>query len=418
MWIARGLLGIIVLLALSWLLSENRRRVQWRVVAWGVGLQFGIALLLVHVPLFQKILLFLNRAVGAIERASHEGGAFVFGYLTGGDAPFALKEGFAAAPSLFFFGPLMMLIVVGAISSVLFHFGILQKIVGLFARLLRHTMGLGGAEGVAVAANVFMGQSDAPLLIKPYIARLGRPGLFCVMVAGMTTISGSLMVVYASMLNSVLPGVVLGHLVTASLISAPAAVMVARLMIPALPEEVDRKTPVLPVDTHGVVDALLVGANDGAKVVVNVAVMLVAIIAVVSLVNQALAFLPFEQPLSLQRMLGWVMAPAMWLVGVPWSEAQAAGELMSLKTVFNEFVAYLALARQPAEALSVHSRLIVIYSLCGFANFSSVGILAGTLSALCPEHKRTIAGIGLKAMVAGTIATLMTGAVIGILLKP
>ena len=418
MWILRGLLGIAVLTALAWALSENRRRVEWKTVGWGLGLQFAIALLMVKVPVFQQMLAQLNRVVRAIERASHEGGAFVFGYLTGGPSPFQTADGAAAAPALFFFGPLMMLIVVGALSAVLFHFGLLQKIVAAFAHLLRRTMGLGGAEGVVVAANVFMGQSDAPLLIKPYVKQLGRAGLMCVMTAGMTTISGSLMIVYASILEPVLPGVVLGHLVVASLISAPAAVMVARLMVPAEPGEIDHETPKLAADTHGVVDALLVGANDGAKVMVNVAVMRVAIIAVVSLVNQALGLLPFGTPLSLERMLGWIMAPAMWLVGVPWSEAQAAGELMAVKTVFNEFVAYLALARQPAEALSLHSRLITIYALCGFANFSSVGILAGTLAALCPEHKRMVAGLGLKAMVAGTIATLLTGAVIGILLRP
>ena len=418
MWILRGLLGIAALTALAWALSENRRRVEWKTVGWGLGLQFAIALLLVKVPAFQQLLAQLNRVVRAIERASHEGGAFVFGYLTGGPAPFPLADGTAAAPPLFFFGPLMMLIVVGALSAVLFHFGLLQKIVAAFAHLLRRTMGLGGAEGVVVAANVFMGQSDAPLLIKPYVRQLGRAGLMCTMTAGMTTISGSLMIVYASILEPVLPGIVLGHLVVASLISAPAAVMVARLMVPAEPGEVDHETPRMAADTHGVVDALLVGANDGAKVMVNVAVMLVAIIAVVSLVNQALGLLPFGTPLSLERMLGWIMASAMWLVGVPWSEAQAAGELMAVKTVFNEFVAYLALARQPAAAMSEHSRLITIYALCGFANFSSVGILAGTLAALCPEHKRMVAGLGLKAMVAGTIATLLTGAVIGILLHP
>ena len=418
MWILRGLLGIAALIALAWALSENRRRVEWKTVGWGLGLQVAIALLLVKVPAFQQLLAQLNRVVRAIERASHEGGAFVFGYLTGGPAPFPLADGTAAAPPLFFFGPLMMLIVVGALSAVLFHFGILQKIVAAFAHLLRRTMGLGGAEGVVVAANVFMGQSDAPLLIKPYVKQLGRAGLMCTMTAGMTTISGSLMIVYASILEPVLPGIVLGHLVVASIISAPAAVMVARLMVPAAPGEVDHETPGMAAETHGVVDALLVGANDGAKVMVNVAVMLVAIIAVVSLVNQALGLLPFGTPLSLERMLGWIMAPAMWLVGVPWSEAQAAGELMAVKTVFNEFVAYLALAHQPAETLSFHSRLITIYSLCGFANFSSIGILAGTLAALCPEHKRMVAGLGLKAMVAGTIATLLTGAVIGILLRP
>ena len=418
MWILQGLLGLAVLTALAWALSENRRRIEWKTVGWGLGLQFAIALLLVKVPLFQQLLAQLNKVVRAVERASHAGGAFVFGYLTGGEAPFRLADGATAAPPLFFFGPLMMLIVVGALSAVLFHFGILQKIVGAFALLLRRTMGLGGAEGVVVAANVFMGQSDAPLLIKPYVGHLGRAGLMCTMTAGMTTISGSLMIVYATILDPVLPDIVLGHLVIASLISAPAAVMVSRLMVPAEPGEVDQETPSLSSDTHGVVDALLVGANDGAKVMVNVAIMLVAIIAVVSLVNRALGLVPLETPLSLERMLGWIMAPAMWLVGVPWSEARAAGELMALKTVFNEFVAYLALAKQDPGALSFHSRLITVYALCGFANFSSIGILAGTLTALSPDHKRTIASLGLKAMVAGTIATLMTGAVIGILVRP
>jgi concentrative nucleoside transporter, CNT family len=346
MWILRGFFGIAVLTALAWALSENRRRVQWKVVGWGLGLQFGIAVLMLKVPVFQTLLGQLNRVVRAVERASHEGGSFVFGYLTGGEAPFELAGGATAAPPLFFFGPLMMLIVVGALSAVLFHFGILQKVVAVFAALLRRTMGLGGAEGVVVAANVFMGQSDAPLLIKPYVRHLGRAGLMCTMTAGMTTISGSLMIVFAGILEPVLPGVVLGHLVVASLISAPAAVMVARLMVPAEAGEVDPETPKLAADTHGVVDALLAGANDGAKVMVNVAVMLVAIIAVVSLANRALGLLPLETPLTLERMMGWVMAPAMWLVGVPWGEARTAGELMALKTVFNEFVAYLALARQ------------------------------------------------------------------------
>ena len=418
MWMLRGLLGIAVFTALAWALSENRRRADLRVVAWGLGLQFAIAVLLLKVPVFQQALAQLNKGVRAVERASHEGGAFVFGYLTGGPSPFQTADGSAAAPQLFFFGPLVMLIVVGALSAVLFHFGILQKIVGAFAHLLRRTMGLGGAEGVVVAANVFMGQSDAPLLIKPYVGQLGRAGLMCTMTAGMTTISGSLMIVYASILEPVLPGIILGHLVVASIISAPAAVMVSRLMVPAEAGEVDHEVPDLKPETHGVVDTLLTGANDGAKVMVNVAIMLVAIIAVVSLVNRALGLVPLETPLSLERMLGWIMAPAMWLVGVPWSEAQAAGELMAVKTVFNEFVAYLALARLPVETLSVHSRLITIYSLCGFANFSSIGILAGTLSALCPAHKRTIAALGLKALVAGTIGTLLTGAVIGILVRP
>lgn len=418
MWMLRGGMGIVALIALCWAVSENRRRVQWRVVAWGLALQFLFALLLVKVPVCQQMLAQLNRGVRVIERASHEGGQFVFGYLTGGAAPFLTADGSGAAPALFFFGPLMMLIVVGALSAVLFHFGILQKVVAAFARLLRKTMGLGGAEGVVVAANVFLGQSDAPLLIKPYVGHLGRAGLMCAMTAGMATISGTLMVVYAAILEPVLPGIILGHLVVASIISAPAAVMVARVMVPANDAETDHEIPNLKAETHGVVDAVLSGANDGAKVMVNVAIMLVAIIALVALVNKLLGLVPLATPLSLERMAGWVMAPAMWLVGVPWAEAQAAGELMALKTVFNEFVAYLALAKLPPDTLTVHSRLITIYALCGFANFSSIGILAGTLTALCPEHKATVASLGLKAMVAGTIATLLTGAVIGILIPP
>ena len=418
MWILRGLLGMAALLALAWTLSENRRRVEWKVVVWGVGLQFGFAALLLHVPVFRRLLLGLNGVVAALERASREGAAFVFGYLAGGPAPFALPEGMDAPRALFFFGPLMMLIVMGGISALLFHYGIMQKVVGLFARLLHRTMGLGGGEGVAVAANVFMGQSDAPLLIKPYVGQLGRAGLLAVMTAGMTTISGSLMVVYAGMLEPVLPGVVMGHLVVASIISAPAAVTMARLLVPAAPGEVDREVPDMKAESHGAVDALLTGATDGAKVMVNVAVMLVAVIAAVSLANSALGLLPLRTPLTLERAFGWIMAPAMWLVGVPWAEARTAGELMALKTVFNEFVAYLALARTPAEALSPHSRLIALYSLCGFANFSSIGILVGSLSALCPEKKREIAALGFKALAAGTLATLMTGAVIGAMVPP
>lgn len=415
MWLLRGAVGIAALLGLSWLASERRRQVDWRVVAWGMGLQFGIAAAMLKVPVFQKILLFLNRGVGAIERASHEGGRFVFGYLTGGQAPFELKEGLANAPAVFIFGPLMMLIVVGAISAVLFHAGLLQKVVGLFARALHRTMGLGGAEGVAVAANVFLGQGEASMLIKPYVGQLGRPGLLCVMTAGMTTISGSLMVVYSSMLDGLMPGLVLGHLVVASIISAPAAVVVARIMIPAAPGEVDREVPDLRSGSHGVMDALLGGAGDGAKVVVNVAVMLVAIIALVSLCNELLGALPLAEPLSLQRAMGWAMAPAMWVVGLPWGEARAAGELMGLKTVFNEFVAYAEMAKMPSGAFSEHGRLVVVYSLCGFANFSSVGILVGALSAMCPAKKAEIAALGLKSMVAGTIAGLLTGSVVGIL---
>ena len=417
MWMLRGLLGIAALTAFAWLVSENRRRVEWRIVGWGLGLQMGIAVLMLKAPLFQRLLMQLNRLVRAVEQATHDGAAFVFGYLTGGPAPFQTVDGANLAPQLFFFGPLMMLIVVGALSAVLFHFGILQRVVHAFAHVLRRTMGLGGAEGVVVAANVFLGQSDAPLLIKPYVSHLGRAGLMTVMTAGMTTISGSLMIVFAALLEPVMPGIVLGHLVVASIISAPAAVMVARLMVPAQPGEVNHETPNLKADTQGVVDALLSGANDGAKVMVNVAIMLIAIIAAVALVNKALGLIPLATPLSLERMLGWIMAPVMWLVGVPWSEAQIAGELMSQKTVFNEFVAYLAFAKQ-GHMLSPQSQLITMYSLCGFANFSSVGILAGTLSALAPEHKKTIASLGMKAMVAGTIGTLLTGAVIGILTPP
>lgn len=415
--ILRGCIGILSFLFLAWLLSENRRRLEWRIITWGLALQFAFALLLLYVPPCQILLQKLNRLVHVLYNASAEGASFVFGWIAGGDPPFLLKNGLLAPPEIFFFGPLMMLILVGALSAILFHLRILQRIVALFAALLRKTMGIDGATGVAAAANILLGQSDAPLLIKPYIARLSRPGLFCVMVAGMTTISGSLMVVYAKMLDPILPGLVIGHLVIASLISAPAALLLARLMIPE-PTSTPTPIPTIPPQYPSLLDALFTGAADGAKVMVNVAIMLVAVIACVSLLNSLFHLLPLQPPLTLERLFGWIMAPLMWLAGVPWHEARAAGELMALKTVFNEFVAYARLSQIPPETFSLRSRLILLYALCGFSNFSSIGILTGTLGSLAPERRHEVVALGFKAVAAATLATLLTGTIIGMISPP
>lgn len=416
MHILRGIIGILGLLMLCWLCGTRSRRLPWRALAWGIMLQVGLALLLTRFPIFYRALMSVNRLVLAISRASNEGTQFVFGYLSGGEAPFIMQEGISYI-SIFFFGPLMMLVTVGALSALLFHLGIMQKIVHLFARALSRTMNLGGAEGVAVAANVFMGQSDAPLLIAPYIRSLSRAQILCVMTAGMTTISGSLMVVFAQMLDSLLPGRIAGHLLLASIISAPAAVMAARLMLPVAPEEIDPTPPVIETHSHNIIEALLSGGKEGFNVAIQVAISLIVAIALVSLTNQALSAISgmwMAEPLTLSRIFGWIFAPLAWLMGIPWGEAQAAGSLLATKTVFNEVVAYSRLAEIGA-ALSPRSRLMMLYGLCGFANFSSIGICVGSLSALAPERRRDIAAVGFRAMIAGTLAAMMTGAVIGIL---
>jgi len=411
------LLGIAVLLLLAWLLSENRRAVSPRLVLAGLALQCLLALALLKLAPAQGFFLALNDLVLALEHATTQGTALVFGFVGGGDPPYS-----TVSPALNYvlaFRALPLVLVIGALSALLFHWRILPLLVRGFAWILRHSLGTGGALGLGAAANVFIGMTEAPLLIRPYLASLSRPALFALMSCGMATIAGTVMVLYASMLADAIPDA-MGHILTASLISAPAALMMAGVLIPEERER-DKARDAIPnirSEAHSAMDAITRGTLDAIPLWLNIIAMLVVMVALVSLVNQALGLLPEVggAPLSAQRLLGWIMAPLVWLIGIPWSEAAAAGSLMGVKTVLNELVAYLQLAALPPEALSERSRLIMTYALCGFANIGSLGILIGGLGAMAPQRRAEIVALGPRAILAGTLATLSTGAVAAMIL--
>jgi CNT family concentrative nucleoside transporter len=416
MWqgVLQAALGLVVLLGLAWAVSENRRAISVRVVASAMTLQIVLAVLLLRVPPITVALSWLNKAVEALRQATLAGTSFVFGYLGGGSAPFEPT----APQNVFILATqgLPLILIVSALSALLFYWRILPKIVQGFAWLLERTIGLGGAVGVASAANVFIGMIEAPLLIRPYLRDMTRASLFLVMTVGMATIAGNMFVLYATVLSPVLTDAA-GTLMVASVISAPASVAIAALMVPGdyTGDAVELRGP--DQDATSAAEAIVNGTLNGVWVVVAVAVLLIVAIALVDLTNQVLGLLPEVGGLrlSLQRMLGWLLAPVAWLIGIPWAEAGLAGELMGTKIALNELVAYLSMAELPQGALSPRSDKILTYALCGFANLGSLGILLGGLATMVPERRAEIVALGPKALIAGTIACFMTGAVAGIL---
>jgi len=413
--VLRGALGLAVLVGLAWLLSEDRRAVRPRLLVAGLGIQLALALLLLKLPPARGLFLALNDLVVTLQEATRAGTSLVFGYVGGGDPPFETQyphNSFVLA-----FEALPLLLVIGALSALLFHWRILPVIVKGLAWLLRKTLGVGGALGLGAAANVFVGMTEAPLLVRPYLGAMSRSALFGLMTCGMATIAGTVMVLYASILEPVIPDA-LGQILTASLISAPAALTIAGILVPPSADEQDGDNAQLASRYDGAMDAVTRGTLDALPLFLNILALLIVLVALVSIANQLLALLPnvLEAPLSLQRILGWAMAPVMWLIGIPWEEARTAGALMGVKTVLNELLAYLQLATLREGSLSERSRLITTYALCGFANFGSLGIMLGGLGAMAPERRGEIVSLGMKSIFAGTLATLMTGAVVGILL--
>ena len=410
----QSLVGFFLLLLFAWSISEQRNKLAWRTVLAGVALQFLLAALFLKIPLFKRLFMALNGMVNAIEAATQAGTAFVFGYLGGGLAPFAAahpEAGFILA-----FRALPLILVVSALSSLLFYWRVLPFVVKAFSRLLEKAMGIGGAVGLGAAANVFVGMVEAPLLVRPYLAQMSRCELFITMSCGMAGIAGTVMVLYASILGPVVPEA-MGHILIASIVSAPAAIVVSILMVP--PARAMTSGELIPPQTaRSSMDAVTQGTMEGIKLLIDVTAMLVVLIALVHLANQILGLLPLAggKALTLQGVLGWLMAPVVWLVGVPWAEAHTAGALMGTKTVLNEFVAYIDLAKLTDAELSMRSRILMTYALCGFANLGSLGILIGGMGAMVPERRDEIIGLGAKSIVAGTLATCLTGATVGILL--
>lgn len=411
----RGLAGIAALLFIAWLLSENRRKISLRVVLAGVVLQIVLALLLVKLPPVTSALLFLNRVVDALQRATDAGTGFVFGYLGGAPPPFA--EIHPGAGFILAFRALPLVLVISALATLLFYWGILQRVIGAFAWVLRRTVGIGGPLGLGAAVHIFVGMTEAPLLIRPYLARMSRGEIFALMTCGMAGIAGTVMVIYAALLGPTVPNA-LGNILIASVISTPAALAISALMVPfdVIFDEGGRL--VMDDPPVSAMDAILKGTLNGIVLLTSIIAMLVVAIALVTLVNMGIAHLPHwgGQAMSLQRLFAYLFRPILWLIGIPWSETGIASTLMGTKTVLNEFVAYVDLSHLPTGALDAKSRLIMTYALCGFANFGSVGILVGGLGAMVPaERRHEVVALGLRSLVSGTLATCMSGAVIGML---
>lgn len=405
--------GLFAFVGIAWALSENRRAVSPRLVAIALGLQLGLAALFVKVPVFSDVFLILNTAAEALEAGTRAGTSFVFGYLGGGALPFT--EPYPGAAYIFVFRGLPVIVVTAALSALLYHWKIIPILVRGLSVMLQRTLGIGGALGIGCAANIFAGMVESPLFVRPYVAAMTRSELFTLMTCGMATIAGTVLVLYAGIIGPVLPGA-LGHILTASLISVPASILVAGVMIPETgAPTLGEITP--PVESHSSMDAVVQGTALGVRIFINVAALLVVLVALVSMVNHALGLLPQlgDAPLTMQRILGYIMSPLVWLAGIPWSEARAAGELMGTKIVLNELLAYLDLAALPSGTLSERSILIMTYAMCGFANVGSLGILIGGMSSLAPERASEIVELGPRSILAGVLATLMTGAVIGIL---
>ena len=408
----QGLLGIIVFPAIAWLISENRKSVRYTVALTGVLVQLAVAGILLYAPFFKKLFLLLNNAVLSLEAATKAGTSFVFGYLGGGAPPFLLRD--PGANFILAFQALPLVLVIGALSALLFYWRILPYIVKGFSFVLQRTMNIGGALGLGASTTIFLGMVEAPLLIKPYLGIMTRSELFSLMTVGLACIAGTVMILYATFLTGVIPDP-LGHILVASFIHVAAAITIARIMVPETGEETSGSL-VPPKAATSSMDAVVKGTMDGLHLLLNIIAMLVVMVALVHLANLLIGLFPdvAGRPLTLQRILGFVMAPVVWLFGIPWSQAQTAGYLMGTKTVLNELLAFLEMAKLPADALDPRSRLIMTYALSSFANFGSLGILIGGLGSLAPERRDEVVGLGLKALVAGTLATCLTGAVIGI----
>lgn len=412
----RSFFGLFAFIAICWLLGP-RKAIPVKLIAGALLLQFLIAIILYSFAPTRAFLGSLTGVVQALQAATMEGADFVFGYLSGSTAPFVVDEANAGRAFIFAFQALPMVIVLSALSALLWRWRILEFVVRGFAFAFRKTLGLSGAASLGASANIFLGMTESPLLIRPRMPQISRSDLFLIMTVGFSTVAGSVMAVYVGQLSGVIDGAA-GHIVTASLISIPAAVLLARLMHPADADgDEDRSSEKIPTTVyHSSMDALTTGVTDGVKLFINIIAMLLVFIALVALVNMMLGTLPDfgGAPLSVDRILGWVFAPIVWLAGIPWSEATDAGAVMGLKTALNEIIAYERLGSL-GDALSPRSYLIMTYAVCGFANFSSVGILIGGMIAIAPSRREDILGLAPKALISGTFATLMTGAVIGVL---
>ena len=410
--IAHAVVGMSGFALIAWLCSENRRAIPWSIVLRGLLLEFVLAAVLLRMPGAASAFGALNQGLRALQSATRAGTSLVFGYLGGGTLPYV--ESSPGAGFVLAFQALPVVIVMSALSALLFHWRVLPAVVQAVSRLLERSLGIGGAVGLSTAANVFVGMVEAPLLVRPYLAHVSRGELFMILSAGMAGVAGSVMALYAGIIGPHVPGA-LGHILAASFISAPAAIAFSALMVPPQGPPTGSETGLAREDASSM-EAITRGTTEGLALVLNIVGMLIVLVALVALANSLIALIPHDgQPWSLQRVLGIMMSPLAWLAGVSWAEAPVAGALLGTKTVLNELVAYLDLAALPPEELSARSRLIMTYALCGFANLGSLGIMIGGLVSMVPERKREILQLGPRTLVSGTLASLSCGALVGLL---
>jgi len=413
---AQTVLGGFILLILGVLFSSNTKKINLFYLANAIVLQFLLAILLIKVPPVASFFESLSQGVLALKSATDQGTGFVFGYLADG-APKPFEVVNPASANIFIFSGLMLIIVVSALAAIFWHWRVLPIVIKLISSLFKKPLNVGGPVGLSATANIIFGQVEAPLLIKPYLKQMSRHELLTLMTVGMSTISGGVMVVYTTMLNDLYGTSLIGHFLTASIISVPAAIMYANIMMPSNQKTEDQSQIEESSLYKSTMDALTRGTQDGLNITLNIAALLLVLIALVTLVNFGLAALPFVggEAITLERMAGWIFAPIAWCMGIPWAEAQLAGSLLGVKTILNEFVAYVNLAAIDASELSEKSRLIMLYGLCGFANLSSVGILLSGIGTMIPERKDDLIAVSGKALIGATLASCFTGLVVGVI---
>ena len=413
-----SLLGLCLFIGAAWAVSRNRQRFPWRTVAWGLGLQFTLAVLILKTMPGRAFFNFANAAVTRLIGFANEGARMVFGPLADGEL---LEKPFGENTFIFAITVTASIILVAALSSLFYHWGVLQRIVHAMAWVMRRAMKTSGSETLAAAANIFMGQTEAPLVVKPYIARMTQSELLCLMTGGMATIAGGVGAAYVQMGTAAGHPETAGHLLTASVMSAPAALMFAKVL---WPETEKSETAVGAIadparNTTNSLDALCRGTTDGLHLALNVLAMLIAFVAVVAMANFLLTWpqerLGISEPVTLQRVFGWINAPVAWLLGVPWNDCVTIGQVLGERIVLNEFIGYLTLTR-PETVVDQRSYVLAIYALCGFANFSSIAIQIGGIGALAPERRGDLARLGPRALLGGVLASYLTATVVGILM--
>lgn len=411
--LVHGFFGLIGFVALAFLFSENRRAVRWKPIIIGLVLQVVLALLFTKVSFFAELFNWLNRAVVALEHSTMQGTTFVFGYIGGGKLPFAV-QGTASTYSIAF-QALPLVIVISALSSLLFYYRVMPFIIRSISWVVSRLLGLGGAIAIGVSANIFLGMAESPLVIRPYMKRVTHSELFTMMTCGMAGVAGTVMGLYVALLSPIMPHV-LSKVIAAVLISLPAVVVISRVMVPET-EPLTEGKDIYVENRLSSIDALTKGVAVGAQVFISIIAMLIVLVALVAFADRILGLLPpiMGHKISLEYVLGFVFEPFVWLMGIPWAQAHIAGNLMATRIVLNELVSYQHLAQLKPGLLDPRSQMMMIYAMCGFANLSGLGIMLSTYNVLMPKRRKEFMAMGFKALIAGTICTMMTGTVIGAL---